>query len=209
MVYPVLAAIAVALVEGFDLDQVAERLEELTPTPRRLEPVQLPNGAFLLIDCEKSPLETIEGAFDILSEIPARRRIIVLGEVSEPLGSQGPIYRHLGERIPQVASKAILICSKNSFKSYSAGAKRSGFPPDALVNVGKDVLKAAEALKGDLEPGDVVLIKGRDNQRLDRVWLALAGRTVRCDIDDCNARAVVCESCPMLGPGWEGLRVIM
>ncbi|MBW1859313.1 MAG: hypothetical protein JRI70_04355 [Deltaproteobacteria bacterium] len=203
------AAIAVALVEGFDLDQVAERLEELTPTPRRLEPVQLPNGAFLLIDCEKSPLETIEGAFDILSEIPARRRIIVLGEVSEPLGSQGPIYRHLGERIPQVASKAILICSKNSFKSYSAGAKRSGFPPDALVNVGKDVLKAAEALKGDLEPGDVVLIKGRDNQRLDRVWLALAGRTVRCDIDDCNARAVVCESCPMLGPGWEGLRVIM
>lgn len=209
MVYPVLAATAVALVEGFDLGQIAERLEALTPTPRRLEPVQLPNGAFLLLDCEKAPLETIEGAFDILSEVPARRRIVVLGEVSEPVGSQGPIYRHLGERITQVASKAILVCGKKSFRSYSAGATRSGFPPHALVNVGNDVLKAAEALKGDLGPGDVVLIKGRDNQHLDRVRLALAGRTVRCDIDDCDARTVVCESCPMLERGWKGLRVVI
>ncbi|MBW1743272.1 MAG: hypothetical protein JRJ47_07550, partial [Deltaproteobacteria bacterium] len=151
----------------------------------------------------------IEGAFDILSEIPARRRIIVLGEVSEPLGSQGPIYRHLGERIPQVASKAILVCGTNSSKSYSGGAKRSGFPPQALVRVGNDVLKAVEALEGDLGPGDVVLIKGRDNQRLDRVWLALAGRTVRCDIDDCDTKAVECVSCPMLERGWKGLRVVI
>jgi len=209
MVYPVLAAVAVALVEGFDLDQVAERLEGLTPTARRLEPVQLPNGAFLLLDCEKAPLETIESAFDILAEIPARRRIVVLGEVSEPLGSQGPIYRHLGERIAQVASKAVLVCGKNSFKSYAVGAKRRGFPAHALVSAGNDVLKAAEVLKGDLGPGDVVLIKGRDNQRLDRVWLTLAGRSVRCDIDDCDSRGVICESCPMLERGWEGLRVVI
>jgi UDP-N-acetylmuramoyl-tripeptide--D-alanyl-D-alanine ligase len=209
MVYPILAAIAVALVEGFDLDQVAKRLEALTPTPRRLEPVQVPNGAFLLLDCEKAPLETIESAFDILSEIPAKRRLVVLGEVSEPSGSQGPIYRHLGERIAQVASKAVFVCRKNSFKSYAGGATRSGFPPHALVNAGKDVLKAAEMLKDDLRPGDVVLIKGRDTQRLDRVWLALAGRTVRCNIDYCDARAVVCESCPMLERGWSGLRVVI
>lgn len=209
MVYPVLAAIGLALVEGFDLDQIAERLKGMTPTPRRLEPVQLPNGAFMLLDCEKAPIETIEAAFDTLSEIPARRRIIVLGEVSEPPGSQGPIYRHLGERISQVASKAILVCRKNSFKSYAGGATGSGFSRHALVHAGTDVLKAAEALRGDLGPGDVVLIKGRDTQRLDRVWLALAGRTVRCDVDDCDTKAVACESCPMLERGWEGLRVII
>jgi UDP-N-acetylmuramyl pentapeptide synthase len=154
-------------------------------------------------------LETIEGAFDILSEIPANRRFVVLGEVSEPPGSQGPIYRHLGERIAQLASKAIFVCRKKSFKSYAAGVRRSGFPPPALVNAGNDVLKAAKELKDDLGPGDVVLVKGRDIQRLDRVWLALAGRTVRCDIDDCDSRAVTCESCPMLERGWSGLRVVI
>jgi UDP-N-acetylmuramoyl-tripeptide--D-alanyl-D-alanine ligase len=209
MVYAALAGIAVAFVEGVDLDQVAERLGRLTPTPRRLEPVQLANGAFMLLDCEKAPLETIEAAFDTLSEIPARRRIVVLGEVSEPPGSQGPVYRHLGERISQVASKAILVCRKKSFRSYAGGARRGGFPPHALVDAGDNVLKAAEALRGDLGPGDVVLVKGRDTQRLDRVWLSLAGRTVRCDIDDCDVRAVVCESCPMLERGWKRLRVVI
>jgi UDP-N-acetylmuramoyl-tripeptide--D-alanyl-D-alanine ligase len=204
-VYAILAAVAVALAEGFSLDQVLPSLEALGPTPGRLEVVPLQNGALLLRDDFKSPVETIDAALDVLADIPAERRIVVLGEVSEPPGSQGPIYRRLGERVGQIAARAIFV--GGSFQKYAAGARRAGLPRDALVNAGTNVASVVEVVRGDLRPGDVVLIKGRDLQRLERIAFALEGRNVRCQIDACHA-LTGCARCPMLERGWDGLRVV-
>jgi UDP-N-acetylmuramyl pentapeptide synthase len=206
MVYPILAAVAVSLAEGFPLDQVIPTLEGMPPTSGRLEPIRLENGTFILRDDYKSSLETIYSALDAFSEIPAKRRIVVLGGVSEPPGSQGPIYWQIGERIAKIASYAIFI--GGNYQRYAAGAARGGLRRDALIDAERSVLKAVEALRGHLRPGDVVLIKGRDTERLDRVALLLMGRTVRCDIDFCRAK-VRCERCPMLERGWDGLKVVI
>jgi UDP-N-acetylmuramyl pentapeptide synthase len=144
----------------------------------------------------------------VLSEIPARRRIVVLGEIDEPPGSQGPIYRKTGERIAKVASRFIFVGSRRTFRSYATGAKRGGLPRERIINVGREVLKAVEALREDLVPGDVVLIKGGCNQRFDRVSLSLTGRTVLCKIRYCDAKEY-CASCPMLERGWRGLKVVI
>jgi len=77
MIYPVLAAVAVALSQERPLDRVLPALEGLEPTPGRLQPVALHNGAFLLRDDFKSAQETIEAALDVLENIPAPRRIVV------------------------------------------------------------------------------------------------------------------------------------
>ena len=206
MVYPILAAVAVSLAEGFTLDQVIPALESLPPTPGRLEVVKLGNGAFLLRDDYKSTLETIDTALDVLSQIPAQRRIVVLGDVSEPPGMQGPIYRQIGERLASIVSRAVFL--GGNFRRYATGASRGGLPKDALINAGRSAFKAAEVLRDELGPGDVVLIKGRDNQKVERVAHSLMGRSVRCDIDFCDAK-VVCAECPMLERGWKGKRVVI
>jgi UDP-N-acetylmuramoyl-tripeptide--D-alanyl-D-alanine ligase len=209
MVYPVLAAAALAHAEGFHTDHFLQSLEELTPTPGRIQPVHLENGAIILRDEFKSSLETIETALDVLSEIPAERKIVVLGEVSEPPGSQGPIYRKLGERIAKIAGHVIIIGKKRGFENYRSGASRiSGVSGTLFTYAGKDVLDAVGILQNILAPGDVVLTKGRGNQRLERIALALTGRTVRCNISSCGAW-VRCESCPMLELGWNGLDVVL
>jgi UDP-N-acetylmuramyl pentapeptide synthase len=202
MVYPILAAIATALAQGFSLDQILPPLQELSPTPGRLEPIRLPNGALILRDDFKSSLETIHAALDLFSQVPAERRMVVLGEVSEPPGSQGPIYREIGERIASIASRAIFI--GGNFQRYAAGIRRGGLPSSSIMDAGKSVLKAVELLREDLRRGDVVLIKGRDTQRLDRITLALTGRKVCCDIDFCDTRAVRCGTCPNLERKYEG-----
>jgi UDP-N-acetylmuramyl pentapeptide synthase len=207
MVYPVLAAIAVALAKGFSLDRILPPLEALSPTPGRLEPIRLPNSALILRDDFKSSLETIHAALDLFSEIPAARRIVVLGEVSEPPGSQGPIYREIGERIAPIVSRAIFL--GGNFQRYAAGVRRGGLPSSSMMDAQRSVLKAIEFLREDLRPGDVVLIKGRDTQRLDRITLALMGRKVCCDIDFCDTRAVRCGTCPKLERGDEKQRMIL
>jgi UDP-N-acetylmuramoyl-tripeptide--D-alanyl-D-alanine ligase len=199
MVYPFLAAVAAAWVERLPLDRVVADLEALPPRQGRMQIEPLEGGAWLVRDDFKSSFETIEAALDVLVEVPGRR-IVVIGSISEPPGSQGPLYHHLGQRLAQVASRVIVV--GNMFRRYAGGAVAAGMPRAALVDAKHDVRAAWEAVRADLRPGDVVLVKGRDTQRLDRVGLALQGRPVRCEIEFCNLRGVRCHACPALETGW-------
>ncbi len=208
MIYPVLAAVAVGLSQEIPLDVLLPRVESLEPTPGRLQPVPLPNGALLLRDDFKAPLETIEAALEVLANIPARRRVVVLGDVNEPVGSQRPICRRLGERVAEVASRAVFVTGDN-FTSYAAGATRGGLTRSAVLHARRGVQEILTALPPDLGPGDVVLVKGGRSQRLERVVLALLGRTVRCELKQCGVQLTACHECPMLERGWEGRRVVV
>jgi UDP-N-acetylmuramyl pentapeptide synthase len=207
MIYPVLAAIAVAGLEGFALDQTLARLRDLPPTRGRMDPVALPNGVTVLRDDFKSSLETVHTALDVLAQVPRARRIALLGAVSEPPGIQRQVYQALGERVAGIASH--LVVFNHEFAPYWSGARRAGMPKTSVVNAGRTVQDAAAALTQLLLPGDVLLIKGRAPEKLDRVRLILEGRKVRCDIRYCSFRTLDCVDCPMLERGWGRHRVIM
>ncbi len=207
MVYPVLAAIAVAAAEGYSLDQSLSSLRSMSPTPGRLEAVQLADGVTLLRDDYKSSLETVHAALDVFCDIPASRRGIVMGEVSEPPGSQGPIYREIGKRIAATADYAIFL--GGNFQRYATGATEAGMSKSTLFNARGSVRKAVGYLRSEIKAGDAVLIKGRDTQRLERLVLEMKGHKVRCDIDFCDTRVLACEDCPMVERGWDGLRVVI
>jgi UDP-N-acetylmuramyl pentapeptide synthase len=207
-VYAILAAVAVVLEAGFDLEDVLPRLEALGPTPGRLELVGLPNGAYLLRDDFKSTEETFDAALDVLAEAPATRRMVVLGEIDCPPDGGPPSYHRVGERVGRVASRAVVVGKAESFQQYVAGVSRAGLDADAFVQAGTSPRAALEVLRQTLGPGDVVLIKGSWVQRLDRVALGLAGRQVGCEITFCAVRQTRCDRCPMLERGWGGLQVI-
>jgi UDP-N-acetylmuramoyl-tripeptide--D-alanyl-D-alanine ligase len=210
MVYPILAAVTVALLNGVSLSQILPAIGNISPTRGRLEPVRLANGAYLLRDDYKSPLETIHAALGTLSEIPAQRRMVALGDVPEPSGSTGPIYRDIGMQVAKIASKAIFISlTIKGCQSYVTGAKRDGLPPSSMIKVHHDIFKVIEILQRDLPPGDVVLIKGRSHQQLDRIFLALMGKTVRCNAVVCRPGGIRCQDSPMLERGWNGLRFVI
>jgi UDP-N-acetylmuramoyl-tripeptide--D-alanyl-D-alanine ligase len=197
-VYPILAAVTVALEEGFSLDEVLPRVEAVEAERGRMAVEPLDSGAIVIRDEYKSSIETIDAALDVFAEIPASRRIVVLGEVTEAPGSQGPIYRRLGERIGNVASSAIFVTRNPT--GYSAGAKRAGMSDTSMVRVGRNVRAAVEALKQDLRADDVVLFKGRDTQRLEWIALAVMGRTVRCEREFCQL-GNPCDQCHLLALG--------
>jgi UDP-N-acetylmuramoyl-tripeptide--D-alanyl-D-alanine ligase len=200
MLFPILGAIAAAEAAGLDCDAALLRLSRLPPTPGRLEPVALPNGAWLLRDDFKSGLETFDPALAVLAHIPARRRLAALGEVTEPPGSQGPIYRDLGERFARVTDSLVIVGT--NFQRYAAGARRVDPGGAALHDAGSSVARASALLQEALQPGDVVLIKGRHDQRLERIGLVLQGQSVRCAIEQCDVKVRTCASCPMLTRGW-------
>ena len=195
MVYPALAASAVAASLGVPPDVFVPRLASFSPAPGRLAPRPLANGAVLLCDAFKSGIETIHASLDVLAEIPAPRKIVVLGPITEPPGPQGPLYRELGRRIAEISQLALFV---GSYREYRGGVRQAGMPKQACFDAGHGITGAVEFLRRELRPGDVVLIKGRRRQRLERIALALEGRAVRCRLVACLVQSIHCDSCPML-----------
>jgi UDP-N-acetylmuramyl pentapeptide synthase len=130
-----------------------------------------------------------------------------LGDVSEPPAPQRPVYQALGERVAAIASHFIVV--GHGLEPYHSGARRGGMAKSAIIDGGRTPREAADVLRGILQPGDAVLIKGRDTQKLDRVRLILEGRRVACGIRFCNLRMMSCKDCPMLETGWGRHRPIM
>jgi UDP-N-acetylmuramyl pentapeptide synthase len=147
----------------------------------------------LLRDDFKSAVETIESALDTFASVPARRRFVVLGAASEFEERQTQLYLRLGERAARVSSRVLSIANS---EALARGARRA--LPAAAVTEHHGVHELARTLAAELEPGDVVLIKGRTDQKLGRVAHLLAGRDVRCSLLRCPARGLLCERCPRL-----------
>ena len=197
MVYPVLAALAVAWAEGLDLDDAVTRLEDFRATPGRLQVVHLPGDIVILRDDYNAPLEPAEAALEFMPEIPASRRIAVLGDLTEVPGSQGPVYRRLGALAAAGCQRIILV--GHSEQRYAAGIRESGLlPREAVVQCRGSYQQAIAVLQQEMRPGDVILIKGGTRQRLERIALALSGIAPTCNLKTCQATNLSCRDCHLL-----------
>jgi UDP-N-acetylmuramoyl-tripeptide--D-alanyl-D-alanine ligase len=163
-----------------------------------METVTLNNDITFLDDSFKAPLESIHVALDTLSQIPAKRRIVVMGDVEEPPGPQGPIYRDLGGRIAASADLLLFIPRGANYQRIRSGAMQAGMPPGNILNAASSLQKAIDILKSELQAGDVVLLKGAYARRHRRVLLGLQGIDMKCSVKSCRIKVFFCEDCPLL-----------
>jgi UDP-N-acetylmuramoyl-tripeptide--D-alanyl-D-alanine ligase len=195
-VYPLLAAVSGGLAAGLHLEQMVPALERLSPTPARLEPWRLANGAYLLCDDYKGTPETFAPALAVLAGLPARRRLVVLGDLNNlPSLPAAPHYAEVGAAVAAVADAVLVVGAR--LDAYRAGLLAAGFPSSRLSHAA-DIGAATAALRGELRDGDVALLKGCEDQGLTRIALALAGRAVRCPVTWCAVRLQTCTDCPLL-----------
>lgn len=197
MVYAILAAVTVVVGEGLPLAAALDRLRRLEPAPERLEVRTIGDGVFLLLDTYKSILETITASLDALAAFQADRKIVVLGDIEEPAGPQGPLYRNLGAHLARIASRVVFVGGNKAYQSVAVGARAAGLPRERIVYAGRSPKRAADLVREDLRQGDIVLIKGRSTQQLERVALHLSGRPVSCEVETCSLRQG-CASCPLV-----------
>ena len=201
MVFPILAAVAVALFEKKDLSETCRVLEKIHPQEGRMQTEKLASGAVLIRDDFKSNMESVQAALDTLKEYPAKRKILVLGGVSEIKNSDRyEYYRKLGKEIASSTDYSCLFLRKNNFRRCRNEAVAAGMDSEKIKRVGYDPLEAVSLLPAGLGDGDVILVKGRSEHRTARLSLHLMGRCVQCRLPSCHI-AVDCEKCELLEHG--------
>jgi UDP-N-acetylmuramoyl-tripeptide--D-alanyl-D-alanine ligase len=158
-----LAALAVALEAGVDLDAAVATLGTLTAGDKRGEVLNI-HGATLVNDCYNSNPEALRSMIRTLATRPATgRRILVAGEMLE-LGEQGPALHAACGQAAAEAGLDLVVGIRGNAEHLAAAACKHGvaalFLPDAEA--------AGAWLKTNLRPGDVVLVKGSRGVHLER-----------------------------------------
>ncbi|MEP7361404.1 MAG: Mur ligase family protein [Chloroflexota bacterium] len=201
MVFAALSAIALGYLEGVPLDEAIARVAQVEATPGRMQTMALVGGGYALRDEFKASEDAFAAALKTLAEIPAGRRLAVIGEIAEETSMQA--YREVG-RQAAFLDRILFVGSAKKLQTFRSGARAAGMDVTRIERVA-NAHEALDELRGEVGPNDVVFIKGRSQQALGRVGLGLAGRDVQCRADPCPFKRMLCDTCPFLEQPFDGL----
>jgi len=157
-----LAAVAVGLARGLRLSETLAALATLTPADKRGQVVQLGNIT-VINDCYNSNPKALNAMVDALATMPARRRVVVAGEMLE-LGPSGEeMHRAAGEHIAE-RKIDVLVGVRGRAQAMVESAQRAG--TQAIFVATPE--EAGEWLARQTQDGDVVLLKASRGVKLEK-----------------------------------------
>jgi UDP-N-acetylmuramoyl-tripeptide--D-alanyl-D-alanine ligase len=166
-VYNVLAAAAVAMEHGVTASEVATALPSLQAADKRGQVVQMGNVT-VLYDCYNSSPKALMAAVDTLAAMPARRRIVVAGEMLE-LGATGEqLHRNCGRHIAE-KKLDFLLGVRGLAEAMAEAAAEAGMKAEFIATPEE----AGEWLARQTRDGDAVLLKASRGVKLEKaleVW---------------------------------------
>lgn len=188
-VYGVLAGAAAGIAFGLNLVQIVQALSRYVPPPGRLRRIRGIKGSWILDDSyNSSPLAAL-AALEVLRELPASRRIAVLGDMLE-LGKYTPdAHTLVGEEAGRVVDVLFAVGVRSRFMAEAA--RRAGMATQC-VHEFDTVADAGRALQQLLQPGDAVLVKGSQAMRMEKIVEEVMAEPQR-------AAELLCRQ----GPGWK------
>ena len=161
-IWNALAAIAAGLEMGIPLADCAAAVAGLRPPDKRGEVLHF-SGATVINDCYNSNPEALKSMIATLAAMPAKRRILVAGEMLE-LGPESiALHRDCG-RAAAAKSIDLVIGVRGNAQFLVEAAREAG----ALALFLTTPEKAGEWLKAELRPGDAALLKASRGVGLEK-----------------------------------------
>jgi len=161
-----LAALACAMEVGCDLLDSIKYISEYTTPPGRLSLIEGMNNSTIIDDTYNSSPIAAMAALEVLKEMKGKRKIAVLGDMLELGKFTEEEHHNLGEAAALVANMIVVVGPRAKF--IAPGALEKGFKPKELYSFDSSKT-AAKFLEGVVEKGDLILVKGSQGVRLERV----------------------------------------
>lgn len=171
-VYNSLAAALLGVVNDIPLTKIKIALESIEPQEHRLQPILGPNNSVILDDTYNSSPAAVEAAIDTLLTIPAKRRIIVLGEMKALGKYSEKLHRQIAQRIYKEKLDFVFL-GQGETQIIADELKSLGYWEEKLESNLRNSELVSILLK-TLSKGDVCLLKGSRAIRMDEVVKRIA-----------------------------------
>jgi UDP-N-acetylmuramoyl-tripeptide--D-alanyl-D-alanine ligase len=169
-IYNALAAVATGMQRGLSPAEATGALTTLAPADKRGAVVQVGNIT-VINDCYNSNPTALDAMVDTLAGMPAKRRIVIAGEMLE-LGPSGEeLHRRSGEHMAKKGID-ILVGVRGLAQPMVEAASRAGIRAEFVATPEA----AGEWLVRETRDGDVVLLKASRGVKLERALEAVVSR---------------------------------
>jgi UDP-N-acetylmuramoyl-tripeptide--D-alanyl-D-alanine ligase len=161
-VWNVLAAIAAGVEAGIPLADCAEAAGRLRPPDKRGEVLKI-GEVTLINDCYNSNPEALKSMIVTLASMPAKRRILVAGEMLELGPDAVRLHRECGKAAAEAGIDLVV-----GVRGNAAAIVEAAHEAGALGLFLASAQEAGEWLKDELRPGDAVLLKASRGVGLEK-----------------------------------------
>ncbi len=168
--YAVLAALAVGKHFELGLSDMVQSLKYFTPMAGRLRVIAGIKGSILIDDSYNAAPASTVAALDILEDFsPAEgsRRIAALGDMLELGSLSEEEHRQVGKRAVDLKVD-LLVTAGERARDIARGAIEAGMSEDQIQSF-KNSEEAGRWLDANLEKGDIILIKGSQGARMEKI----------------------------------------
>ncbi|MBI2038025.1 MAG: UDP-N-acetylmuramoyl-tripeptide--D-alanyl-D-alanine ligase [Candidatus Magasanikbacteria bacterium] len=165
-----LSGLAVGTVFGVNLVEGAQALSNLEGMPSRMRLIEGIKHTLIIDDSYNSSPEAARAAVETLGQLELKdgaRRYVALGDMLE-LGSETEnTHRELGFKVAELGLD-FLITVGEAAKYIAAAAQEAGLDQDKIASFASSV-EAGKFLQEKIKEGDVVLVKGSQGVRMEKI----------------------------------------
>jgi UDP-N-acetylmuramoyl-tripeptide--D-alanyl-D-alanine ligase len=192
MAIPILASLGVALAANLPLEKAISALEQFPPVEGRMQSTAGNDGITFIRDDWKAPYWSINAPLEFLKEAKAPRKIVIVGMVCDVSGDYGPKYKTIAKSCEAFADLIVFI-GPHALRAMRGTQNKKNHSLKGFLNI----QNAAVFLRKELRPGDLVLVKGTNEQdHLVRLVLDRQ-KPIQCWTDQCFSQ-FYCDLCPKL-----------
>jgi UDP-N-acetylmuramoyl-tripeptide--D-alanyl-D-alanine ligase len=162
-----LAAVAIAYTFSVPIEDICEQAALLKPIAKRGTVFLLKKDITLIDDSYNSNPAALETTLKSVAELPAKRKIAVLGDMLE-LGEDSVKYHISAGK--QVVDNGfdILVTVGPLSEQMAEGARKTGMPQDR-IHTFQDSQETAKYLISFLEHRDLILVKGSRGIKMEHI----------------------------------------
>lgn len=172
---PVLGSLigaAVGLIYGLNSMAIAHALAERTSVPGRLHVLPGQKNSLLLDDTYNAAPQSMTAAFKALNSFDVKReRVLVLGDMLELGPNSHDYHKAVGDQVAKLKPRLVIFVGEQMRQAASAAISAGMTAKIAMT--AKTSEEAATLLKKNLKTDDIVLIKGSQGMRLEKVVKAV------------------------------------
>ena len=168
--YSAAAAAAVGLIKGMNFVKISEALAQYQGEPGRCRLLEGVKNTNLIDDTYNSSPIAMFSALEVLKDLPAHRKVAILGDMAELGQYTNHAHEEAGKLVVGAADVLVTVGGKGKF--IADGALKHGLPQNNIYSFA-DSDEAAKNIKDIIEPYDLILIKGSQSMRMERVILEI------------------------------------
>lgn len=169
-VYAALAAISVGLSLDMNLIEISTALQKYRPEPGRMNVIAGNKGTLIIDDTYNSSPIAARAAIDMAQSIQLKggaRRFAVLGSMLELGESSEKLHREIGTYVVDHVFD-FLFCVGSETLAMCEAAKEAGLDPIHVKHFDSS-LDAGEVLEDFIQSNDLILVKGSQGARMEKV----------------------------------------